>query len=153
MNRSELVDRVAGDLGVPKRDVEAVVKGVLGTIASTLQGGEKVSIPGFATFALTERKARTGRNPRTGETVKIPATRALKFTPSAALKTAVAGEPAPASVLAAEVAKKVTKKSVAEAAPAKRTSKAAGTAPAKRSTKKPPEAAAAKKPARKGAKS
>jgi DNA-binding protein HU-beta len=86
VNKSDVIDRVAGDAGVGRQQAERVLDAFFDTVRSATKGGDRVAWPGFGSFTTTQRKARTGRNPRTGESVKIPATKAVKFSPSSALK-------------------------------------------------------------------
>ena len=86
MNKSDVIDRVAGAAGVARQQAENVLDAFFDTVRSATKGGDRVAWPGFGSFTTTQRKARTGRNPRTGESVKIPATKAVKFSPSSALK-------------------------------------------------------------------
>ncbi|MBN2907998.1 HU family DNA-binding protein [Polycladomyces sp. WAk] len=89
MNKSELVDRVAAATGKTKKESAQVVEAVLSTIAEALRNGEKVSLVGFGNFEVRERAARTGRNPQTGETIQIEASRVPAFRPGKQLKEAV----------------------------------------------------------------
>ena len=73
MNKTELIDAIADRTGVAKSTVDAVIKGMTDTIEDNVAKGDKISIPGFASFQKVKRAARTGRNPRTGETIQIPA--------------------------------------------------------------------------------
>ena len=66
MNKNDLIEKVAGETGLMKRDVRAAVNATLGVISCTLEGGEKVTLVGFGTFRAVDRKARSGRNPQTG---------------------------------------------------------------------------------------
>jgi nucleoid DNA-binding protein len=86
MNRRDLADVVAYETGTPRKQALASVNVVFETIAEALREGADVRITGFGTFKTSHRKARTGRNPRTGEAVDIPATRSPAFKPSKALK-------------------------------------------------------------------
>jgi DNA-binding protein HU-beta len=86
VNKSDVIDRVAGTAGVARQQAESVLDAFFDTVRSATKGGDRVAWPGFGSFTTTQRKARTGRNPRTGESVKIPATKAVKFSPSSALK-------------------------------------------------------------------
>ena len=86
MNKSDVIDRVAGAAGVARQQAESVLDAFFDTVRSATKGGDRVAWPGFGSFTTTQRKARTGRNPRTGESVRIPATKAVKFSPSSALK-------------------------------------------------------------------
>lgn len=86
MNKTELVNAIAEVSGVSKKDIDKVVKGLTAAIRDELKAGGKVQIPELGTFKATERKARTVRNPRTGETMKSPACKVAKFSPAKALK-------------------------------------------------------------------
>ena len=72
MTRKDLIDRVAEEFGLKKKDVEAIVKFIFQEIAKTVKNGERVSIQGFGAFELRELKERKMRNPRTGEEMEIP---------------------------------------------------------------------------------
>ena len=89
MNKTELIAAVAEKTGIAKKDAEAAVKAVTDTIAAELIAGNKVQLVGFGTFEVSERPAREGRNPRTGETIKIAAVKAPKFKAGSALKDAL----------------------------------------------------------------
>jgi DNA-binding protein HU-beta len=89
VNRRELVESVAGATGLDKRRAESAVLAFINAVKSETTGGSRVSIFGFGTFTPTSRAARTGRNPRTGDPVKIAASKGVKFTPSSAFKTAL----------------------------------------------------------------
>lgn len=89
MTKAELIKAVAEDSGVSKKDAAAVVDAVFANIAETMAKGEKVQLLGFGTFEVRERAAREGKNPRTGETVKIEACRVPAFKAGKALKDKV----------------------------------------------------------------
>ena len=89
MNKSELIDAVAERTGVAKSTVDEVLKGMTETIEATVATGDKIQIPGFVSFQKVQRAARTGRNPQTGDTIKIPASATVKVTAGARLKSAV----------------------------------------------------------------
>ena len=89
MNKTELVAAIAAKTGVTKKDAEACVKAFTDVIAEELKKGEKVTLVGFGTFEVSERAARTGRNPQTGATMKIKASKAPKFKAGKALKDAI----------------------------------------------------------------
>lgn len=89
MNKSELIEAVSSAAGLTKADGERAVNAFIETVQQTVRGGDKVTIPGFGSFSVTERKARTGRNPRTGEAVKIAASKAPKFSAGSGFKAAV----------------------------------------------------------------
>jgi DNA-binding protein HU-beta len=86
LNKGELVDAVAAALDVSKSQADKTVNAVLGGIEKGLKKDRKVSIVGFGTFEVRKRKARTGRNPRTGEEIKIKAGRSVGFKAGKALK-------------------------------------------------------------------
>jgi len=90
MNKTELVAAVAEKSGLTKKDAERVVNATIETISESLVKGEKVQLSGFGIFEVRERMARIGRNPRTKESVQIPATRLPAFKASKALKDIVA---------------------------------------------------------------
>ena len=110
MNKAEITDAVADKLGMTKRDVSSVIEEFHDEIKRALARGDRVSISGFGVFEPVARKARLGRNPRTGETVKIKATKLPKFRAGAELKGVVAGSKKVASAPAKKVAKKATKR-------------------------------------------
>jgi DNA-binding protein HU-beta len=89
MNKTELIDAVAERTGVNKSTVDEVLKGMTDTIESQVAKGDKIAIPGFLSFQKVQRAARTGRNPRTGETINIPASATVKVTAGARLKSSV----------------------------------------------------------------
>ncbi len=89
MNKSELVDALATSAKLSKTDAAEVLDELVGIITGTLQSGDSVSISGFGTFSISNRAARTGRNPQTGATIDIPAARVPKFKAGKALKDAV----------------------------------------------------------------
>jgi DNA-binding protein HU-beta len=88
MNKGDLVNEVAKVLNT-KKDAQAAVECVLSSISSALGSGDSVSLIGFGTFKVAERKARQGRNPQTGQEMHIPASKVPKFTAGKALKDAV----------------------------------------------------------------
>jgi DNA-binding protein HU-beta len=89
VNKNDLIDAVAERTGLAKSDAARAVEAVLGTITETLQKGDQVALSGFGTFVAKPRAARTGRNPRTGEAIAIPASRAPGFKAGKALKDAL----------------------------------------------------------------
>jgi DNA-binding protein HU-beta len=89
MNKSQLVDAVAADSGLSRADAGRAVDSVLATVTKSLKKGDEVSVTGFGKFSVVKRAARQGVNPRTGERVKIKASKAPKFTAGATLKQAV----------------------------------------------------------------
>ena len=128
MNKAQLIDRLSGQLGSKKAATDAV-EAVVDTITRAVASGEKVAITGFGAFERVARPARTGRNPRTGEAVKIKKTTVPKFKPGQGFKDVVSG------------AKKLPKAAVAVA------KSATGTTTAKKTTAK--KTAAKKTTARK----
>jgi DNA-binding protein HU-beta len=91
MNKSELIDAVAKEAGLSKVDGGRAVDALLDIVQKTLKKGDEVAITGFGKFSVTKRAARTGRNPATGEPIKIKASTTPKFSPGATLKQAVNG--------------------------------------------------------------
>ncbi len=91
MNKKELIEAVSKKLDFPKKEVARMIDSFLEVITETLKEGEKVSIPGWGVFYVTTRKARKGRNVRTGEIIEIPEKRVVKFRPGKKLSDAVAG--------------------------------------------------------------
>lgn len=89
MNKTELISKVADKLGVTKKDTGAAIDAVVEVIIETVASGEEVSIAGFGKFTVSERAQREGRNPKTGETVVIAASKSPKFKAASAFKTTV----------------------------------------------------------------
>ncbi len=89
MNKTELVAAVADVAGLSKADAGRAVDAVVEAITNALKAGDQVSLVGFGTFSVKERSARQGRNPRTGETIEIPASKTPAFKAGKALKDAV----------------------------------------------------------------
>jgi len=89
MNKAELVDAVAGAANLSKADAGRAVDAVVDSISSALKRGEQVSVVGFGTFSVKHRAARSGRNPRTGETIQIAASNVPGFKAGKGLKDAV----------------------------------------------------------------
>lgn len=90
MNKSDLVTAVANDSGLTKTDAAKAVDAAFDAITAALKKGDEIRLVGFGTFAVSERAARTGKNPRTGEPVQIAASKAPKFKAGKQLKDAVA---------------------------------------------------------------
>ena len=90
MNKSELIEAIAHGAGVTKVSAGKIVEVLTHTITNELKKGEQVVIPGFGSFSTSNRSARTGRNPQTGKTIEIKASRLAKFKPGKKLKEAVA---------------------------------------------------------------
>jgi DNA-binding protein HU-beta len=89
MNKGELVDRMAKSAGIFKSAADKALNAFMEAVTESLNAGEKVTLVGFGTFSVTERKARTGRNPRTGKPMKIPAKKVIKFKPGTKLSESV----------------------------------------------------------------
>lgn len=89
MNKGELIDIVSEKTEYSKKSCDEIIKAMLETIQESLVNGESVSFIGFGTFAVGERSAREGKNPATGEKIKIPAAKVPKFKAGKALKDAV----------------------------------------------------------------
>ena len=90
MNKTEIIAAVAEKTGLTKKDAERVVSATIETVVENLAKGEKVQIAGFGNFEVKTREARVGRNPRTKETIEIPATKLPAFKAAKALKDAIA---------------------------------------------------------------
>ena len=86
MTKADLIESVAATLDLPKGQAERAVHLVFEDIVKALRNGDKVNISGFGTFAVSERKARPGRNPKTGESIEIPASKSAKFKAGKTLK-------------------------------------------------------------------
>ncbi|AUR52016.1 HU family DNA-binding protein [Aquella oligotrophica] len=90
MNKGELIDAIAAQADISKVKAGEALDAFMESITATLKAGDKVTLVGFGTFSVAERAARTGRNPKTGEELKIAASKAPKFSAGATLKEAVA---------------------------------------------------------------
>ena len=86
MTKQELAQKVAADTGLSGTQAKAAIDATFDAIASELSGGGDVSVAGFGKFSVSERSAREGRNPATGETIQIAASKAAKFSAASALK-------------------------------------------------------------------
>lgn len=89
MNKSELVAAIAEKSGLTKTDAKAALEATVEAISDALKAGDKVALVGFGTFSVTEKSARTGINPRTKQTIEIPARKAVKFKQGAELAESV----------------------------------------------------------------
>lgn len=89
MNKSELVDSIAEGAGLSKADAERALNAFIKSVEGAMASGDKITLPGFGSFSVSSRAARTGRNPRTGEPVQIAASKGVKFSAGASLKSAV----------------------------------------------------------------
>lgn len=130
MNKTELIERVSNDQGLPKREVEKALDGTLDTITAAVRANDPVRITGFGTFKLRERKARPGRNPQTGAAVRIKASRGIAFSAGATLKANLNSKAAPKKA-AAKAPAKATKSAVSSASSTRTTARKATKAPAK----------------------
>ena len=90
MNKTELIAAVAEKTDLSKKDADAALSAVLGAITDALKAGDKIQLVGFGTFEVRNRAAKQGRNPRTGETMTVPASKVPAFKAGKALKDAVA---------------------------------------------------------------
>ena len=127
MNKSDLVESVRSSADLTRGEAESAVDAMISSVMSALSSGERVSVAGFGIFNPTSRAARTGRNPQTGEPVRIAASKGVRFSPASAFKQALnprsakkaagkkaAGKKAPAKKVAAK--KVAAKKAVAKKA-------------------------------------
>ena len=89
MKKSEMIEALANQTGLTKADVEKVFNGTFDLFKSELENGNNVSVAGFGTFKISERTAREGRNPQTGETIQIAASKSVSFKAGSALKEIV----------------------------------------------------------------
>ncbi|OQX89508.1 MAG: hypothetical protein B6D65_02795 [candidate division Zixibacteria bacterium 4484_93] len=89
MTKEKFVEKVAKEMGTSKAKADKMVKTVLNSISDVLKRGEKVTFVGFGTFEVARRAARMGRNPRTGQEIRIPATKVPKFRPGKGLRQVV----------------------------------------------------------------
>ena len=107
MNVTELAEHIATDHDLDKKQARALVEGVFKAVVEAAQKGDEVSIPGFGKFKVASREARQGRNPATGETIQIAASKKLNFMPAKQVKDAMnPPPPAPAAKAAAKPAAK-----------------------------------------------
>jgi DNA-binding protein HU-beta len=89
MNKGDLIDRVSADAGISKAQADRAIDSVLRGITDSLRKGERVTLVGFGTFGVSQRKARRGVNPQTNEAIKIPATKGVRFSAGKKLKEVV----------------------------------------------------------------
>ncbi len=89
MNKAHLVEKLAVDAGVNKTQSATAIESLITGISGALRKGERVTLSGFGTFSVYQRKARNGRNPQTGALIKIASRRVAKFTPGVDLKKVV----------------------------------------------------------------
>lgn len=79
MNKAELIDKLAKDAGITKAQANSALDSFTDAVTKTLKAGDKVTLVGFGTFSISKRQARTGRNPQTGEAIKIKAKKVARF--------------------------------------------------------------------------
>jgi len=91
MNKQEIIERIAEDSGITRHQATKVLNSIINGIENALSRGEKVTLSGFGSFSVIRRKERKGRNPKTGEIIKIPSKKAIKFIPSKKLKEIIEG--------------------------------------------------------------
>ncbi len=162
MNKSDVIQDVTGASGLSKSDVEKVIDAFFDTVRAAVGQGDRVAWPSFGSFSATQRQARIGRNPRTGEPVPIAAATAVKFSASTVLKAALNPKPAKGAKKGAKAGPAKKSSTAAKSTAAKKVTAAPATkataAPAKKDTAAPAKkvtAAPAKKdtaaPARKSA--
>ncbi|MBK6314741.1 MAG: HU family DNA-binding protein [Blastocatellia bacterium] len=89
MNKGDLIDRVSSDAGISKAQADRAIDSVLRGITDSLRKGERVTLVGFGTFGVSQRRARRGVNPQTNEAIKIPATKGVRFSAGKKLKEVV----------------------------------------------------------------
>jgi DNA-binding protein HU-beta len=89
VNKKDLIEKIASKAGLKKVEAEKALEAFEEAVIEALKAGDKVTLVGFGTFAVYERKARTGRNPQTGTEIKIPAKKAPKFTPGKLFKDSI----------------------------------------------------------------
>ena len=89
MNKTQLVDAIAAEAGLTKAQAKKALEAFIEVTGKTLKAGDKIALVGFGSFGVTEKPARTGRNPRTGATIKIAAKKGVKFKAGAELSAAV----------------------------------------------------------------
>ena len=94
MNKSELIEVVAKEADISKAAAERTLSAIIGAVVKSVSKGDPVTLVGFGSFKAAKRAARTGKNPKTGATLKIPATTVPKFSAGATFKAAVAGKKA-----------------------------------------------------------
>lgn len=164
MNRRELIAAVAAHTGTEPKVVDGVLRGFTDVISATVSKGDPVVLSGFAKFAKIQTKARMGRNPATGEAIKIKASKKARITPLKGFKDVVLGATPAPKLNKAAPAKAAPARSTAKAAPARSTTtratttratatKAAATTTRARATKAPAKTTTARKaPARTTAK-
>ncbi len=89
MSKAEFLPKLAEVGGITRKQADQVYSAFVGMIASSLKNGQRLALPGIGVFTVIDRKARTGRNPRTGEEIKIPARKAVKFSASSVISNSL----------------------------------------------------------------
>ena len=89
MNKGDLIDRVSVDAGISKAQADRAIDSVMRGITDSLRKGERVTLVGFGTFSITQRRSRKGRNPQTSELMRIPATKSVRFASGKKLKEVI----------------------------------------------------------------
>lgn len=87
--KADIVNAIAEEAGISKKEATAAFEAFVGYVSSSCSAGERCAVPGLGTFSISDRKARTGRNPQTGESMKIPASKNVRFKAGKDLRTAV----------------------------------------------------------------
>jgi DNA-binding protein HU-beta len=128
MTKPELIRALAEDFELPRKQVQELVEAVIEKITGVLQSGDKVQLPPFGQFRVRDRAARIARNPQTGEPVKVPAKRVLRFTASRALKEAVGTAKRGSGARKTTAKKSAVKKSTAKKSTAKKSTAKKSTA-------------------------
>jgi DNA-binding protein HU-beta len=89
MNKGDLIDKVAADVGLSKAQADRVIDSLLGGITDSLRRGERVTLVGFGSFSISQRRSRRGRNPHTSKLIRIPATKTVRFASGKKLKEVI----------------------------------------------------------------
>lgn len=92
LTKSEIIDAIAKSADIPKTKADDALNAVVDTVVSNVKKGNSVRVPGLGTWKRANRKARTARNPQTGATIKVPATKVPRFSPAAGFKDEVSGD-------------------------------------------------------------
>ncbi len=151
MNKADLVEAVRSAADLTKGKAESAVDKMVEAVMSAVSKGERVTVAGFGSFNPSSRAARTGRNPQTGEPVRIAASTGVRFAPATAFKQALNPRSAKKSAAKKSAAKKsAAKKSAAKKAPSARSASAAGKTLAKKASKTTQKKQAAKTLGKKG---
>lgn len=136
MNKADLVDAVRSTTRLSRRQAEAAVETTFASVVRAVTSGQRVTLHGFGSFHPSDRAARTGRNPRTGETVKIAASKGVRFAPAASFKAALNPTTKSAAKKATPAPRADKTAKAAKAAKTTRTAKATRATKANKTTKK-----------------